>query len=285
MENFKYSNYSRKVSRDLSCYTCGIEKCEKGHSYGPTVRSGYMLYFILEGEGTYEFHKDIYNLHSEEGFLIIPNNLIRFSASMSNPWTYLWIGLTGRQVSNYFQNTSINEEYPIFKFKLGDEIYKLAMEVINNYQCYPQNNLKVITKLYNFLDGFCTRYPCLKKSSIHNDNEDILECAIFIINNNYCNDQLSIDSISDQLHINRSCLYRIFKARLGKSPQQYLIQYRIDRAKDLIENKDLPFNVIASSVGYKDPLSFSREFKHKVGVSPSDYRKLFDESSQFIENR
>ena len=67
----------------------------------------------------------------------------------------------------------------------------------------------------------------------------------------------------------------LFKTRLGESPQQYLIRYRLYCARDLIDNGDLPFNVIATSVGYKDPLSFSREFKRKFGISPSEYRKYY----------
>lgn len=275
MKDFKYSDFSGRLSRDLSCYTCGIERCSQGHSYGPTVRSGYLFYLILEGEGIFQIHNNVYKMHPGEGFLIIPNNLVRFEASLDNPWTYLWIGLTGSQIDNYLQNTSINEYNPVFRFKMNDEIYKYAEKVIITYQRYPYNTLKLTSNLYRFLDIFCTYYPSSEESNKHKNDRDILESAVHIINNNYYYNELTIDSISAQLHINRSCLYRIFKARLGQSPQQYLIQYRLDRAKDLIENKDLPLNLIANSVGYKDPLSFSREFKHKIGISPSEYKKIY----------
>ncbi|MGN0144245.1 MAG: AraC family transcriptional regulator [Clostridium sp.] len=275
MKNFKYSNLLGKLPRDLSCYTCGIEECKPGHSYGPTIRSGYMFYFILDGEGIYQFHNDKYNVNTGEGFLIIPNNLIRFEASLDNPWTYLWIGLTGNQISNYLQNTCISEKNPIFKFSMYDKLYKCAEEIIKNHEYSPQNNLKVTSRLYIFLETVCELYPCMKKNNIYNDSCDIIESAIYIINNNYCDSQLTINSIADSLHINRSYLYRIFKAKLGQSPQQYLINYRINRAKDLIENKNLQFNIIAGSVGYKDTLTFSREFKRRTGVSPSEYRELF----------
>lgn len=282
MEDFKYSDLSYQLTRDLSCYTCGIEKCLPGHAYGPTVRRGYMFYFILSGEGTYQFNNDLYHLNAKEGFLIIPNTLIRFAASQTKPWEYLWIGFTGNQVANYMQNISINASHPIFDFELGDEIHKLAEEIIIGYQCYPINNLKVTTKLYNFLDSFSKYYPCSNKNNLRNNNQDILESAIFIINNNYYDTELSINNISEQLHINRSHLYRLFKARLNESPQQYLVRYRIDRAKDLIENENFPFNVVATSVGYKDPLSFSREFKNRMGMSPSEYRQTYRKNSEFI---
>ena len=273
MKNFKYSNLSGKLPCDLSCYTCGVEKCHSGHYYGPTVRSGYMFYFVLDGEGIYQFHNDKYELKTGEGFLIIPNNLIKFQASLDNPWTYLWIGLAGNQIANYLQNTCINEQNPIFKFSMDDNLYKAAQKIIENHEYFPQNNLKVTAKLYIFLETVCELYPCQKKSRAYNDSRDIIESAVYIINNNYCDSKLTIDSISNSLHVNRSYLYRIFKAKMGQSPQQYLINYRMDRAKDLIENENLPFNIIADSVGYKDPLTFSREFKRKVGISPSKYRQ------------
>lgn len=275
MRNFKYSDHLNKLSEDLSCYSCGIEQCIPGHSYGPTVRSGYMFYFILKGKGTYQVENNLYNISQYQGFLIIPNILMRFAASETEPWEYLWIALTGKQVSNYIQNISVDKDNPIFTFKTDDEIVRAAEEIINSYKCYPLNNLEVTSNLYNFLYKFSKAYPAIKKDNLRIDSQDILESAIFIINNNYYDENLNIDSVAERLHIDRSYLYRLFKARVGKSPQEYLINYRIDRAKDLIEGQDFKFKIISDSVGYKNSLSFSREFKRKVGMSPSKYRQIY----------
>ena len=58
----------------------------------------------------------------------------------------------------------------------------------------------------------------------------------------------------------------------GISPQEYLLDYRIRKACELLQNTDLPIAHIARSVGYEDSLYFSRLFKQHMKSSPSSYR-------------
>ena len=55
-------------------------------------------------------------------------------------------------------------------------------------------------------------------------------------------------------------------------PQEYLIFYRVKKAKQLLKDPDLPIQHIAYSVGYNDPFAFSKVFKKETGISPSQYR-------------
>ncbi len=68
--------------------------------------------------------------------------------------------------------------------------------------------------------------------------------------------------------------HRIFKAATGSSLQEYLLDLRIRKACDLLLRTDLPVSVIALSVSYEDTLYFSRLFKKKKGVSPTQYCAL-----------
>ena len=68
----------------------------------------------------------------------------------------------------------------------------------------------------------------------------------------------------------------MFIKHLGLSPNDYLTQYRINRACSLLRNSKLTISNIANSVGYDDPLYFSRVFKKVKGVSPSIYLKNAD---------
>ena len=88
-----------------------------------------------------------------------------------------------------------------------------------------------------------------------------------------------IQEISDHLGINRSYLHRIFKASTDSSLQNYLLDRRIHHACILLQDTELTIQVIAHSVGYPDPLNFSRIFHQKIGMSPSGYRKDFREKS------
>jgi AraC-like DNA-binding protein len=61
------------------------------------------------------------------------------------------------------------------------------------------------------------------------------------------------------------------------SPQNFLINYRVERAVDLMQNPELTIGDISRSVGYEDPFQFSKIFKKIKGVSPSEFRNNLSE--------
>ena len=65
----------------------------------------------------------------------------------------------------------------------------------------------------------------------------------------------------------------LFHERYGVSPQEYLLSARIDRAKELLKNKDESIKSVALSVGIENSLYFSRLFKKKTGVTPTEFAK------------
>lgn len=66
---------------------------------------------------------------------------------------------------------------------------------------------------------------------------------------------------------------RIFKSVVGQSPQEYIVQARINRARALLTESGLSIGQIADMLGYDDIYFFSRQFKSRTGQSPSRYRK------------
>ena len=70
-------------------------------------------------------------------------------------------------------------------------------------------------------------------------------------------------------HIN---LYRLFKEETGKSLQEYLIEFRLRKACELLRTTSYSIGAVACSVGYADPLYFTRLFHKRVGMSPTVYR-------------
>ena len=90
-----------------------------------------------------------------------------------------------------------------------------------------------------------------------------VEDSLQYIENNY-DHSFSIQEIADSLGLERTYLYRLFKKVTGFSPQEYLLDYRIRKACELLQNTDLPIAQIARSVGYEDSLYFSRLFKQHM---------------------
>ena len=94
--------------------------------------------------------------------------------------------------------------------------------------------------------------------------------AIKYIQFNYSHD-ISIDDVAKSVGVSRSHLYRVFMLNVGKSPIDYLTDYRINEACKLLRAGNLSIAEVAVSVGFFDQFYFSRVFKRAKGVPPSKY--------------
>jgi AraC family transcriptional regulator, arabinose operon regulatory protein len=80
--------------------------------------------------------------------------------------------------------------------------------------------------------------------------------------------------------LSQSRLYHLFKTQVGQTPLEFLELLRVDRAKLLLERTSDSVQQIALEIGFDDPLYFSRRFRHRVGISPRDFReRLFNHKS------
>lgn len=82
----------------------------------------------------------------------------------------------------------------------------------------------------------------------------------------------SLDEIADRCGYDKSYLCQLYKRYATVSPYQQLVRMKIGYACILLETTNLKIKVIAESLAFEDPLHFSRVFKQKVGVSPSQFR-------------
>ena len=78
--------------------------------------------------------------------------------------------------------------------------------------------------------------------------------------------------MADFCGLNRSYFARIFHEVMGKSPQDFLLTYRMTKACQLLKSTRLSIAEIAPQVGYPNPLHFSRAFHNAMGMSPRDWR-------------
>jgi len=101
--------------------------------------------------------------------------------------------------------------------------------------------------------------------------------VIRFIETNYAS-KISVSDIARSIGLNRSYLNSLFKRQMNTSIQTYLMRFRIERACELMTNRLLTIGDIARSVGYDDPLLFSKVFRKLKGMSPREYRRLTEES-------
>ena len=92
------------------------------------------------------------------------------------------------------------------------------------------------------------------------------------INGHYTNPDLNLYMIAKNIGMSEGYVSKIFKEQQGVGILEYINRLRIEKAKELLEDKNLKVNDIAQRVGYIPERNFLRVFKKYVGVTPTQYR-------------
>lgn len=112
----------------------------------------------------------------------------------------------------------------------------------------------------------------------HTSSEDtILSHAIEYIRNNFAN-RITVSELAAFCHCSESYLSRIFKRRIGVNINVYVNKVRLEQAKNNLILSHDSIADIASSVGFCDPNYFSRIFTQIIGISPTEFRRRFQEN-------
>ena len=92
------------------------------------------------------------------------------------------------------------------------------------------------------------------------------------IGQKYMNETLSVKDISEHVFLSTSYVCTFFKNETGQTLNQYLTEYRMEKAKQLLADPRYKISDISSRVGYSDGNYFGKSFKKYTGLSPSEYR-------------
>lgn len=131
---------------------------------------------------------------------------------------------------------------------------------------------KTIEKLFDYVEQKCLSIIDYVSESPTSPPHRMVQQVKRIISEEY-GENISLRSIANQMYINPAYLGRIFKAYEGISFNDYLMRYRMEKAKALLETTEKKVYEIATQVGYKQLDWFYKKFKEYTGASTSDYRK------------
>ena len=260
LEDLQLSN-SYMWGTAISLDYCGREDCIKGWKFGPYVRESYVIHIVKKGKG--------------EAFIIRPGEETIYKADDDDPWSYMWVGFHGYRAEDFIEAMGYKKGSPIIKIEQMDT----CATCINNMLKYSQiTRINEVKRQSALMMLFATIMEDNSSDQQENDNVEYpskiyVKAAVDFITEKYMN-KIKIDDIADFIGISRSHLTGSFKKEMGVSPQEYLINFRLEKAASLLRSSKEQINIIAYQCGYEDSLSFSKAFKQKFGMSPKSFRNL-----------
>ena len=284
-KNYKFDVFRSDKNIDLTLFQYGWENCAPLHSYGPAKRNHYLFHFIFGGKGYLSSNDSagqthLYKLEANQGFLICPGQVNTYYADEKTPWEYAWLEFDGVKALDYMEMAGLGWDRPVYHLKKREEGALLKEELMAIVDNPYRSSINQIGHLYLFFDALI-RSSVNRKTVVQSGKmrDTYIKEAISFIEMNYGR-AISVEDIADFCNINRSYLNRLFKESTGKTLQNFLMYYRMNRAAELLKVSELTVNEIGKRCGYQNQLHFSRAFKTIFGLSPMQWKKKEKEEGE-----
>ena len=263
-----------KYTIALGDTACGIAKAYR--TYASAVILLQSIYFFpINTVLTNAKLNDLADNHAD-GFSTPP--ISDFSDSLAHLDRQAALQLLDKMYDNFFMNHRLLQNY------VRDLYYKLFLclddakhqQQLNNLG-KPVNITEIIDECFNFselhqiLTDMTIDYFD-KAEGASQDNPTIFLIKDYI-SHNYMNESLSVKDISSHVFLSTSYVCTFFKSETGQTLNQYITEYRMEKAKQLLKDARYKIADISSRVGYSDGNYFGKSFKKYSGFSPSEYRE------------
>ena len=267
--------------RILSAGTYQLTKWPKLPTWRPKGRVDWQLVYISAGEGHFI-------LNGQE--VIVPaGNMVLYQPKQEQHYYFLgedcsqywFVHFTGRHVKSilkhyeipldgYILHTGISYEYEDLFKRMRDELLECAF-------CYEENLTYLLRELLITMNRRMNQGIPKVKGFVQDEIDHA--CAYF---KDHYNEEISIEQYAASRNMSTSWFSKCFRDIVGVSPMKYILDQRMRNAQILLETSDLTITEIAHSLGYENPMYFSRVFHKIKGQSPSKYRKTY--RSKLLDN-
>ena len=176
----------------------------------------------------------------------------------------------------YFIKRDRSGAFPVINFDcletLCDTIKVIpvqnAEELIADYErmkkllCFDGNHAQIFSIFYGMLHKLCS-----------DDIPHELRGAVRLLRGDFYDVSLTNARLARECNISEVYFRKLFTKHFGISPKQFIIDLRIQRAKQMLAEGALSVSGISEKCGFSNPYHFCRLFKQRVGITPSEYRK------------
>jgi len=274
---FVVSSPEPAETNGIAVLFAGHSQTKPGHRVGPKVVDYYLLHHVQSGRGVFAVRGETHALGAGDSFLIGPGELVRYESDLGDPWMYRWVAFRGEGAAALLQSAGLTPDCPVARtggsLRPGRRIRAIERAFQRRS---PGAALEACGQLLLLLaayrDLLAAGIPHGGGLAASTQVEAAVRQAIQYLSTQFA-EPVSIGLMAQTLGYNRAYLSKLFKRETGVTPVTFLLRLRLDNARRLLrERLDLTTSQIAASVGFQDPLHFSKQFHRQYGQSPSEYR-------------
>ena len=252
-------------------YTQSFSYNEMGPAFF-TIRDNaksYQIIFTYDGQGELEYDGWSYHLGPGDGILIDCSKRSSYH-TLGESWSHCVLHFYGRTAGYYYDLYQTNGNL-LFHQPTGGQFQELLDRIVHHLHLPTVfRDMDVSNSIENLLI-----YLIRSTNNYRITGAEVpqsIHTMIDFIYDHYT-EAIRLDELSDVSGYNKYYMCRLFKKYFGMSPQDYIINLRILKAKELLRDTDISIQAISDMVGIGDLNYFYRIYKARTGLSPGAYRK------------
>ena len=241
----------------------GQSNCDRTYFQSRRESDVTVLEYVVSGCGTVKVNGNNYTVKAGDVYLLPLFSNHTYHSCSDEPWIKYFINVRGDLPSILIRAYQLELSY-VFHAPQTQELffklYDIAKQPLDEAFRQEQFTLcfhNILIRLRN-----CINMP-------QEGNEAALIKSLI---DNTPNKLYSIEDLASRFNRSKDFIIKIFQKQYHITPHAYIIQDKIEIAKQLLLNTSLHIEDIAYSIGYQNPEYFSNLFKHRCGVSPRNFR-------------
>lgn len=232
----------------------------------------YILIYCIEGKGWISVDGRRSVVRANQYFIIPKGIPHKYGSDEIDSWSIYWLHFSGELASHYSDitgraNSIIRSEVS----RIADRNLLFEEMLLNLEMGYSHENINYANVcLLHFLASFkyITQFRQVRKVKEY----DVVEKSILFMKENIPH-KIILSDISAYVGLSASHFSLLFRTKTSRSPMDYLMHLRIQKACALLDATTMRISEVAEKTGYDDPFYFSRVFKNTMNSSPVQYRK------------
>ncbi|MBQ9112455.1 MAG: helix-turn-helix transcriptional regulator [Clostridia bacterium] len=254
---------------EISIFKLGVDVTPPYYSIKNRCNNALFLSFVLDGAGKV----DETRFECGDLYFTVPMQKHTLSSDNQTPWTTVWIMIAGSYTEQLQSELISHTTQQWLKFRQPDDILKIAEFFIYNGQP-PENAIPYIKGIVQTLLSYAVYGDRLPDSDqkITFSMQRMISKAKEEINQHLST--CTVASVANRIHLERKYFCRLFTAVTGVTPQDYILECKMNWVKTALIETNLSVNEIVTQIGYNHRNGLLAAFKKKFGCSPSEYRKM-----------
>ena len=239
------------------------------------ILAEFQMVYITTGKGVFLSNGKTYDVTPGSLMLLLPGLRHAYKPVFETGWQEYWVGFKGDYFSRLLEKEVLSRDHLFFEIGLYNSILSTFNRIFDEVR--SQQPLYQFKACSGILSLIAEILAIERRKEQPNYYQIIVEKAKCLMESNIYG-TINLSNIADQIGISTSRLNEIFKAYTSMTPYQYYIHIKIHKAESLLEQEDISVKEAAFRMGFEDQYYFSRIFKSKTSVSPSDWKKFVSQS-------